>query len=269
MTLWGFWAVGLDKKTKTKAIWRLHFGTLGKCDEHFSHFIWHLSRLRNNTWKIIVGCSWQIDFRIEIWQLLHLCFIGTSPAYCRSLSCKTQRTHTHTDTHPHPHTHTHTHTLWSEGASVANKRPYLSCCGVFSPWALALHVGVCLCMSSVVCKYCPSMSEELLCTQPQPTQQTLPSPLSVRLPSIPGTLPLLHLLVFSHHSRLYYRIYLNRTPPRAPFLSPLYEWYKTTWLKGKILWLGVPGYWLNHTHTRTHTHVLIHTRIHSRTPSFC
>lgn len=112
------------------------------------------------------------------------------------------------------------------------------------------------CVFVHVCKYCPSRSVELLCTQPQPTQQTPLTPLSPPSFSffLPGSssssspAPLLHSLL-SHHSRLYYCIYLNHTPPRTPFLSVLYEWYKTTWLKGKILWLGVPGYWLNHTHT--------------------
>ena len=40
--------------------------------------------------------------------------------------------------HTHARTHTHTHTHW------ANKRPYLSCCGVFS-----LYMWVCVCACRV------------------------------------------------------------------------------------------------------------------------
>lgn len=115
------------------------------------------------------------------------------------------------------------------------------------------------CVFVHVCKYCPSRSVELLCTQPQPTQQTLLTPLSPPsfsffLHRTSSSSPTTHLhSLLSDQSHLYYCIYLNHTPPRTLFLSILHEWYKTTWLKGKILWLEVPGYWLNHTHTLTHT----------------
>lgn len=124
----------------------------------------------------------------------------------------------------------------------------------------ALRVGVCLCMSSVVCKYCPSVSVELLCTQPQPTQQTLPTPLPACSPprsTSPSPLPprpfiSSSLLCLSE----------PHIPPHTPRSLSLHERYKATWLKWKILWLGVARYWLYQTHADTQMYFYTLTTTH-------
>lgn len=100
---------------------------------------------------------------------------------------------------------------------LASRQPYLGHRGVH---LCALTVGVCLCTSSVDCKYCPSVSEELLCTQPQPTQQTLPTPILTHPPPLKSSsIPPLHLLC-SNSSGLYYFINQNHTPPLHSFSLP-------------------------------------------------
>lgn len=142
---------------------------------------------------------------------------------------------------------------WSSGHSIHVVK--MLCWGVFLP----LHsTWGWVCMSSVVCKYCPSRSVELLCTQPQLAQQTLPTPLFLfaRLDS-----PLLHSLL-SNQSHFYYCIYLNHTSPRRLFLSLSMNDMKQHDWGGK--YCGLESLATNPT---THIHVLLHT--HSRTPSFC
>lgn len=79
------------------------------------------------------------------------------------------------------------------------------------------------CVFVHVCKYCPSRSVELLCTQRQPTQQTLPTPLSFSflLQSWTPDLLLFFTRLQSLKSLLLYLSEPHATPHSFPL--PLYE----------------------------------------------
>lgn len=146
---------------------------------------------------------------------------------------------------------------------------YLSRWGVFSP--CVLHMWVCVCACQVWSANIVLLGQWSYCVlNPNPLSKHVLHPSFhpwTHPPNLPLGLPLHLFFFFTHFTPITHpltSLLLDLSEPHTLLLS-LYEWYKTTWLKGKILWLTVPGYWLNHTHAQTHTYW--HT--HSRTPSFC
>lgn len=131
------------------------------------------------------------------------------------------------------------------GVNTPPCRPVEEC---FTP--LALYKWVCVCACLQILSFW--VSRATVYSTPTHSANTSYSPHHLHLPP-PSAADLQH--VFLPH------ISTTVFVPTTHSLSlPLYEWHKTTWLKGKILWLGAPGFQLNHTHKNTHTHT--HTYMH-------